>query len=92
MESSQASSPASPEELALIAKHLGQEGVIVDANFKTTAILKETEAHRRRELVSDVEYEFSLALKHGDYYLGQAKLRFYVEQIPSSDEELFVDS
>jgi hypothetical protein len=68
--SSTQSAGASPEELKLISTYLGTECVIVDPDFKTTAILKESQAARRRELVSDVEYTFSLALNHGDYYLG----------------------
>ena len=60
-------------------KHLGSDGVIVDSNFKGNVILKETQAKRRAELISDVEYTFSLALNHGDYYLGQAEIAFYVD-------------
>ena len=85
-------SPATPEEQALITKYLGTEGVIIDSNFKSTAVLKETEAHRRKELISDVEYQFALALKHGDHYLGQASITFYLEQHPVNDEELFIES
>ena len=81
-----------PQEQELITKHLGSEGVIIDSGFKTTGVLKETQAHRRRELVSDVEYTFALALNHGSHYLGQAEIKFYVEQLPSTDDELFLDS
>jgi len=33
-------------------------------------------------LISDIEYNFSLALKQGDYYLGQATITFYVNELP----------
>jgi len=59
-----------PQEQELINKHLGSEGVIIDSGFKSTGVLKEIQAHRRRELISDVEYTFALALNHGNYYLG----------------------
>lgn len=39
-----------------------------------------------------MEYTFALALNHGNYYLGQAEIKFYVEQLPTSDDELFLDS
>lgn len=57
-------------EQELINKYLGTEGVIVDQGYKGSVVLKETQAHRRKELVSDIEYTFALALKHGDHYLG----------------------
>lgn len=88
---SAATNPATTEEQALIAKHLGAAAVI-DHQFKTTAILKETEAHRRRELISDVEYTFAVALNHGSHYLGQAEVKFYLEQLPQNDQELFLNS
>jgi hypothetical protein len=78
MESSTATNLEAHEK-ELIAKHLGSDGVIVDSNFKSTGVLKESQAKRRKELISDVEYTFALALNHGDYYLGQAEIRFYVE-------------
>jgi hypothetical protein len=80
------------KEQELITKHLGSQGVIVDSNFKSTGVLKESQAHKRRELISDVEYTFALALNHGEHYLGQADIRFYVEQLPATDDELFLDS
>jgi hypothetical protein len=80
------------KEQELITKYLGSQGVIVDSNFKSTGVLKESQAHKRRELISDVEYTFALALNHGEHYLGQADIRFYVEQLPATDDELFLDS
>ena len=80
------------KEQELITQHLGSQGVIVDSNFKSTGVLKESQAHKRRELISDVEYTFALALNHGEHYLGQADIRFYVEQLPATDDELFLDS
>jgi hypothetical protein len=69
MESS-TSSPASPEEQTLIHKYLGIDGVIINQDYKSTALLRETEAQTMKGLISDVDYTFSLALNHGDYYLG----------------------
>jgi hypothetical protein len=43
-------------------------------------------------LVSDIEYTFSLALKHGDYYLGQASISFYLNDVPANEDELFLES
>ena len=42
--------------------------------------------------MSDIEYTFSLALKKGDYYFGQAEINFYLETMPENDEELFINS
>ena len=80
------------KELELISKNLGSHGVIIDSNFKSTGVLKETQAHKRRELISDVEYVYALALNHGEHYLGQADIKFYAEHLPANDEELFLDS
>jgi hypothetical protein len=79
-------------EKQLIERHLGIDGVIIDPNFKGTHILKETQARRRAELVEDIEYVYSLALKQGDYYLGQAEIHFTLTALPASDSELFIDS
>jgi len=57
-------------EKTLIATYLGTKNVLEDPKYKETAVLKETEAHRRAELVSDVEYNYQIALKKGDYFLG----------------------
>ena len=44
---------------------------IVDPDYNSHNIcLSEIEAGKRAELVSDIEYTYSLALKKGDYYLG----------------------
>lgn len=42
--------------------------------------------------MSDIEYTFSLALKKGDNYLGQAEINFYLEQMPANDDELYLNS
>jgi hypothetical protein len=42
--------------------------------------------------VSDIEYTYSLALKKGDFYLGQAEISFYLERMPDNDDELFLNS
>ena len=38
-----------------------------------------------------MEYDFSLALKKGDYYLGNAVINFYLKRVPA-DDELFINS
>ena len=44
---------------------------IIDPEYNSTHIcLSESEALIRAELVSDIEYTFSLALKKGDFYFG----------------------
>ena len=88
----ESTSTVEAKELELITKNLGSQGVIIDSNFKSTGVLKETQAHKRRELISDVEYTYALALNHGEHYLGQADIKFYVEHLPANDEELFLDS
>ena len=66
---------------------------IIDPDFNTTHIcLSEQEAKQRASLVSDIEYTFSLALKKGDFYLGQAEISFYLERMPETDDELFLNS
>jgi len=64
----------------------------VDSNFKGNHILKEAQARRRVELITDVDYVFSLALNHGDYYLGQVQITFVLKQMPENDHELFINS
>ena len=91
MESSNPSSE-SLTELDVIQKWLGTEGVIIDPKHKDSVLLKETQAHRRKELVGDIEYDFSLALNHGDYFLGRAQIKFELLAIPENDEELFINS
>jgi len=46
------------------------EDIIVDPQYSSTQLLTEMEARKRAELVSDIEYTFSLALKKGDHYFG----------------------
>ena len=43
-------------------------------------------------MISDIEYTFSLALKKGDSYFGQAEINFYLERVPETDDELFINS
>jgi hypothetical protein len=66
------------EEKALIARHLGQ-GVVVDTGYKKTVNLSLEEADARARCVSDIEYDFSLALQKGEYYIGNATINFYLD-------------
>jgi len=76
---------AKTDDKALIEKYLGLDGVIADPEYRASCLLKETEAARRKELVTDVEYVFSLALMEGDHYLGQGVVEFYLEDLPKSN-------
>lgn len=75
----------SEDNKALIFKHLN-DGAIIDAGYKKTVTLKQTEAKRRAELISNVEYDFQLALNTGDYYLGGAVINFYLNTEPKDGE------
>lgn len=81
------------EQTTILNKHFNPDMTICDPHYNSTNIcLSEIEAHRRAELVSDIEYTFSLALKKGDNFLGQAEINFYLEQMPVNNEELFINS
>lgn len=49
-------SPSEVERL-LVAKHLG-DAPMYDPGFKNTVTLKQEEAERRFQLISDIEYDF----------------------------------
>ena len=42
-------------------------------------------------MIQEVEYDFSLALKKGDYYLGNAVINFYLKRVPG-EGELFINT
>jgi hypothetical protein len=68
------------------------EETIVDPDYNSTHVcLTEQESIQRAALVSDIEYTYSLALNRGDFYLGQAEISFYLERIPDTDTELFLN-
>lgn len=83
-----------PAEItAVIKNHFNMEQTIFDPHYNSTHFcLSQAAATRRAELVSDIEYTFSLALKKGNNYLGQAEINFYLEQMPANDDELFLNS
>lgn len=61
----------SDAQMDIIKKHFSMEDVIIDTAYNSNHIcLSQIEATRRAQLVSDIEYNFSLALKKGDNYLG----------------------
>ena len=81
------------QQLEWIGTLLSVEQTLIDPDFDNPGLyLTYEEAKRRRELVSDIEYTFSLALKKGDFYCGQAEINFYLEQMPDNDHELFLDA
>ena len=92
VESSQNSAAFKPsdEEQELITQHLGPDA-IVDEQFKNNPTLTKEQAERRCQLIEDVEYDFQLALKKGDYYLGKAVINFYLKSMPGKNE-LFLSS
>jgi len=84
---------ATPEQTDIINKFFNPESTFVDPHYNSTHFcLTQAEAKRRAELVSDIEYTFSLALKKGDFYLGQAEINFYLERMPDNNDELFLNS
>ena len=61
----------SEAQMEIIKKHFSMEDVIIDSGYNSVHVcLSQVEATRRAQLVSDIEYNFSLALKKGDNYLG----------------------
>ena len=75
----------SEAERSLIQTHLGLDAT-VDKGYKATVLLKQEQAEKRKSLVSDIEYDFQLALNKGDYYLGKAVINFYLVKAPEKDE------
>ena len=79
--------------MQIMTSVFNMEETIIDPEFNSTHVcLTEQESILRAALVSDIEYTFSLALKKGDFYLGQAEISFYLERLPESDDELFLNS
>jgi len=61
----------SEEQKGFLERMFNLDETIVDPEYNSTHIcLSEVEAGKRAELVSDIEYTYSLALNKGDYYLG----------------------
>jgi hypothetical protein len=77
--------------MALIEKHFEDDCTQIDPKFKEIVIMTQEEAERRRELVSDIEYDFALALNKGDYFLGQGEINFYLHKMPVDEKELFLN-
>jgi len=75
----------SEAERSLIQTHLGLDA-IVDKGYKATVLLKKEQAEKRKELISDIEYDYQLALNKGDHYLGKAVINFYLNKEPAKDE------
>ena len=67
-------------------------GAIIDKKFKSTVVLSREQASQRKSLISEIEYDFQLALQKGDHYLGKAVINFYLKKMPSSDTDLFINS
>ena len=81
----------SAEDKEVVAKYLGSEGVIFDPKYKGSTVLYETQAKRRKELISEVNYTFALTLHKGEYFGGHATVQFYLEEVPANAEELFIN-
>ena len=43
-------------------------------------------------MITEIEYDFQLALQKGDYYLGNAVINFYLKKMPTNDTDLFINS
>ena len=80
----------SAEEQKLIIESLG-EGALVDEFFKANVTLSKEQAETRERLISEIEYDYQLALRKGDYYIGSAVINFYLKEAPNT-EELFINS
>ena len=72
-------------EKRIILKNLGDDAV-VDPGYKGSYLLSQVESEKRAEVVSDIEYDFQLALRKGEYYLGNAVINFYVNREPQANE------
>jgi len=75
----------SGDEKILLVKHLS-ENIMIDPGFKKNAILTEEEAKIRAKLITEIEYEFQLALQKGNYFLGKASINFYLLSEPKAGE------
>jgi len=75
----------SGDEKILLVKHLN-ESIIIDPGYKKNAVLTQDEAKTRKKYVSEIEYEFQLALHKGNYYLGKASINFYLLKEPQAGE------
>ena len=64
---------------------------MVDSKHKANVVLTKDQANMRKRFIQEVEYDFSLALKKGDYYLGNAVINFYLTSLPA-DKELFINT
>ena len=65
-------------------------GHTVDPGYKKIINISKDEAIKRADLVSEIEYDFQLALMRGSYYYGKAVINFYVEKEPA-DGHLFLE-
>ena len=64
--------------------------MMMDTGFRSSVHLKKTEAEIRSKLVSEIEYDFQLALNKGSHYLGKAVINFYLHSQPEPGQ-LFLD-
>jgi hypothetical protein len=65
------------ETRAIVAKHLG-DGAYFDSGYNKNITLKKGEAERRFQLVSEIEYDFQIAINKGTHYMGKAVVNFYL--------------
>ena len=63
---------------------------MVDPGYKKIVNLSHDEAIKRRECVSEVEYNMKLALLKGNYYFGKGEVNFYLEK-EFSNGEVFIE-
>jgi hypothetical protein len=89
VEATQAAAPSgyvpSEAERALITIHLG-DAAMLDKGYNANITLKKEEAEKRTELITEIEYDFQLALNKGDYYIGKAVVNFYLTKRPEAGE------
>lgn len=89
VEATQSAAPSgyvpSEAERALITIHLG-DAAMLDKGYNANITLKKEEAEKRAELISEIEYDFQLALNKGDFYIGKAVVNFYLTKRPEAGE------
>jgi len=62
----------------------------LNKSYSAPVCLKKSEAEMRASLVTEIEYDFQLALNTGEHYLGKAVINFYLRKRPEPDQ-LFLD-
>jgi hypothetical protein len=79
----------SDEAKDLVLKHLGANAYF-EKGYNKSVLLKKSEAEKRKALITEVEYDFQVAINHGSHYMGKAVVNFYAKEKPTAGD-LFLD-